>query len=94
MGMFKQLKKLKSDNGGSVVMFIAFLMALGVGGFFYKVFSNVVSVTEADAPEVLTATVQYQTMTWFWSWGILILILIGLISHFLASLQKSKYERY
>ena len=85
---------MKMNNRGSVVVFIIFLIALGIGGFFYKVLSNVVSAAEADAPTILTDTVQYQTMVWFWSWGILILILIGLFSWFLASLQKSKYEPY
>ena len=87
------MRRFRDDNRGSVVVFIVFIIALGIGGFFYKIANMIVEATQNDAPAKLSATTEYQTFIWFGTWAILILILIGLFVWFVSSLQKSKYAR-
>ena len=96
------MRRITSDNNGSIYPVVIFFICIGLASFLVLIFGNVLSPfaqlsgsTDTDLAPEISAPMGYMHQLLFdfiWPRGVLVVILFGLIMWLLMDMQKKRYQ--
>ena len=96
------MRKINSNNQGSIYPVVIFFICIGIASFLILLFGNVLTPFfqvlnshDTDLSPDITAPIEYMGLLligWIWPKVILLVILLGLIMWLLMDYQKNRYK--